>query len=82
MESGSNPTNGTEKKFFDKLFSLPWRKFLVAVLVLFVGYIVSLLVSCSTVRVIGNGGDTRVKVNQSALDSAQITVEFLNPGKS
>lgn len=78
-ENGSNPMNGEKKGFFDRLVTLPWRKFALVVVFLFIGYVLSLLVSCSTVRVVGNNGESRVKVNQSALDSAQIVVEFLNP---
>lgn len=78
-ENGSSPMNGEKKGFFDRLVALPWRKFALVVVLLFIGYVLSLLVSCSTVRVVGNNGESRVKVNQSALDSAQIVVEFLNP---
>lgn len=74
MTSTKNTESG-EKKFIDRLLSLPWRKFALVVVLLFIGYMVSLLVSCSTIRVIGNDGDSRVKVNQS-VDSSQIVVEF------
>lgn len=79
MKNGSNNIPEEEQTFIDKFFALPWRKFLVVAALLAAGYIFSLLVSCSTVRVVGNGGDSKVSVNQSALDSAQIVVEFKTP---
>lgn len=80
MKNGSNNIPEEEQTFIDKFFALPWRKFLVVAALLAAGYLVSnLVVSCSTVRVVGNGGDSKVSVNQSALDSAQIVVEFKTP---
>ena len=80
MTNGSKNTPGKDGTFIDKFFALPWRKFLVVAALLAAGYLVSnLVVSCSTVRVVGNGGDSKVSVNQSALDSAQIVVEFKTP---
>ena len=38
--------------------------------------------SCSTVRVVGNDGNSSVQVRQHALDSMQINVQFLPVGKS
>ena len=77
--NGADNTSSDRNSFLSKLASLPWRKFALVVILLFIGWALSLLVSCSTVRVVGNNGDSRVKVNQSALDSAQIVVEFKTP---
>lgn len=80
MTNGTNDIPEKQGTFIDKFFALPWRKFLVVAALLAGSYIVSqLVVSCSTVRVVGNGGDSKVSVNQSALDSAQIVVEFKTP---
>lgn len=77
--NGNSPTTKEPDKwtFIERVLALPWRKFALACALLFAGYIVSFLVSCSTVRVIGNAGDSRVRVNQS-VDSSQIVVEFKN----
>ena len=35
------------------------------------------LSGCSTIRVVGNAGNSKVQVQQHALDSMQISVQFL-----
>ena len=79
----SQETNLTKWKTL--LQSLPkWARITVVLLVLAASGLLILfnLNSCSTVRVVGNDGNSSVQVRQHALDSMQINVQFLPVGKS
>ena len=67
-------------KLISILKSLPrWARIvvltLIAVSLLLVG--IFTLESCSTVRVVGNAGNSKVQVQQHALDSMQVSVQFI-----
>ena len=61
------------------LSTLPkWSRIVVIVLVSACLALVGISVtSCSTVRVVGNAGNSKVEVRQHALDSMQVNVNFI-----
>ena len=68
-------------KFRQILSKLPrWLQIVVVVVIAAVSALVILFSSqgCSTIRVVGNDGNSKVTVQQHALDSMQINVQF-NP---